>query len=115
MRFTPVLHSLLLGYFEHPFFIYNLCCISFLDATSPVLGRFSCRSKTVLYLVITIFQLRRECEAEKQKVIQSTMKQMEKEVDRVKEEYRSKISEIEEKHKHIVSDTKKKQWVSICC
>ena len=40
------------------------------------------------------------------------MKQMEKEVDRVKEEYRSKISEIEEKHKHIVSDTKKKQWVS---
>ena len=58
------------------------------------------------------FQLRREYEAEKQKVIQSTMKQMEKEVDRVKEEYRSKISEIEEKHKHIVSDTKKKQWVS---
>lgn len=56
--------------------------------------------------------MRREYETEKQKVIQSTMKQMEKEVDRVKEEYRSKISEIEEKHKHITSDTKKKQWVS---
>lgn len=41
------------------------------------------------------------------------MKQMEKEVDRVKEEYRTKISEIEEKHKHVISDTKKKQWVSM--
>ncbi|XP_045110404.1 zinc finger MYND domain-containing protein 11-like isoform X2 [Portunus trituberculatus] len=59
-------------------------------------------------------KLRREYEAEKQKVIQSTMKQMEKEVDRVKEEYRSKISEIEEKHKHVVSDTKKKQWCWTC-
>lgn len=64
--------------------------------------------------IIASLQLRREYEAEKQKVIQSTMKlkQMEKEVDRVKEEYRTKISENEEKHKHIISDTKKKQWVS---
>lgn len=41
------------------------------------------------------------------------MKQMEKEMERVKEEYRNKISDIEDKHKHIISDTKKKQWVSV--
>ncbi|ROT74465.1 Zinc finger MYND domain-containing protein 11 [Penaeus vannamei] len=59
-------------------------------------------------------KLRREYESEKQKVIQSTMKQMEKEMERVKEEYRNKISDIEDKHKHIISDTKKKQWCWTC-
>lgn len=57
------------------------------------------------------FQLRREYETEKQKAMQSNVKQMEKEIERVKEDYRSKISEIEDKHKHQTSDTKKKQWV----
>lgn len=71
---------------------------------------------TYIKMKITLnFQLRREYDTEKQKVMQSTMKQMEKEIERVKEEYRSKISEMEDKHKHLISDTKKKQWVSTSC
>ncbi|XP_068218714.1 zinc finger MYND domain-containing protein 11 isoform X2 [Palaemon carinicauda] len=59
-------------------------------------------------------KLRREYESEKQKVLQSTMKQMEKEIERIKEEYKSKIADLEELHKQNISDTKKKQWCWTC-
>ncbi|KAK7071069.1 PWWP domain [Halocaridina rubra] len=59
-------------------------------------------------------KLRREYDAEKQKVLQSTMKQMEKEIERMKEEYKSKIADLEEIQKQNVSDTKKKQWCWTC-
>ena len=37
---------------------------------------------------------------------------MEKDVEKVKEDYKTKITELQEKHQHAISENKRKQWVS---
>ena len=39
---------------------------------------------------------------------------MEKDVERIKEDYKTKITEMQEKHKQNISEVKRKQWVSYC-
>ena len=58
--------------------------------------------------------MRQEYENKHQKVLQSTLKQMEKDVERIKEDYKTKITEMQEKHKQNISEVKRKQWVSYC-
>ncbi|CAL4151447.1 unnamed protein product [Meganyctiphanes norvegica] len=62
-------------------------------------------------------KLRREYESKKAELLNCTQKQIEKERDRIKDEYRTKLAEMEEKEKSIkdmISETKKKQWCWTC-
>ena len=48
----------------------------------------------------------------KHRSINIALKKLEREFERVKEEYRAKIVTMEETHRQQIKETKRKQWVS---
>lgn len=74
----------------------------------------------VSYLSLSSFQLRSEMEEEKRQAVNKAVANMQGEMDRkckqvkekCKEEFVEEIKKLAAQHKQLISQTKKKQWVS---
>ncbi|XP_018020434.2 zinc finger MYND domain-containing protein 11 [Hyalella azteca] len=73
------------------------------DSTSPTISRL-------------LDQIRTEttCSGSKNRSVGASLRKVEREFERMKEEYRAKLATLEETHKQHIRDTKRKQWCWTC-
>lgn len=61
---------------------------------------------------LPLVQVKREWEREKAAVLAATIRQHEREMERLRAEHEADLLRLNERHREVIAQTKRKQWVS---